>query len=108
MAIIEPTELPGTIGFAFGRSAPDVSVSFEEVMIMKTVIMSRYSSSPFRAVSGGAGIAQGNDRGAIDRKWQQVRAWQERQDKKFKAIEREGEHPSRKMDGSKGPLPIIH
>jgi hypothetical protein len=52
--------------------------------------------------------AQGNHRGAIDRKWQQVRAWQERQDKKFKAIEREGERPLRKMDGSKGPLPIIH
>lgn len=51
--------------------------------------------------------AQGNHRGAIDRKWQQVRAWQERQDKKFKAIEREGERPLRKMDGSKGSWTIV-
>lgn len=45
--------------------------------------------------------ASGDDRGAIDRKWQQVRAWQERQDKKFKAIAREGERPLRTLDDAK-------
>ena len=52
--------------------------------------------------------ASGDDRGAIDRKWQQVRAWQEGQDKRFKAIERDRERPLRTLDDAKRLWRITH
>jgi len=51
--------------------------------------------------------ARGNHRSAIDRKWKQVQAWQERQNKEFKAIEREAGRSLRGMDGSKGSWTIV-
>jgi len=44
--------------------------------------------------------ARGNHRSAIDRKWKEVQAWQEQQNKKFRAIEREAERSMRQMNGS--------
>jgi hypothetical protein len=46
--------------------------------------------------------AKANHRGAIDRKWKQVQAWQQRQDKEFKAVEKAAERSPRERDGSKG------
>ncbi len=51
--------------------------------------------------------ARGNHRSAIDRKWKEVQAWQERQNKKFKAIEREAERSMREMNGSKSQWYIV-
>ena len=51
--------------------------------------------------------ARGNHRSAIDRKWKQVQAWQEQQNKKFRAIEREAERSIRGMDDSKGSWSFV-
>jgi hypothetical protein len=51
--------------------------------------------------------ARGNHRSAIDRKWKEVQAWQEQQNKKFRAIEREAERSIRHMNGSKSQWYIV-
>ena len=51
--------------------------------------------------------ARGNHRSAIDRKWKEVQAWQEQQNKKFRAIEREAERSMRQMNGSKSQWHIV-
>jgi len=51
--------------------------------------------------------ARGNHRFAIDQKWKQVEDSQERQDKEFKAIEREAERSTRETGESKGSWSIV-
>jgi|GEM_PF-2759315 len=51
--------------------------------------------------------ARGNHRSAIDRKWKEVQAWQEQQNRKFKAIERQAERSLREMDDSKGSWFVV-
>jgi hypothetical protein len=51
--------------------------------------------------------AKANHRGAIDRKWKQVQAGQQRQDKEFKSIERQAERGLREMDGPKNSRSVV-
>lgn len=51
--------------------------------------------------------AKANHRNAIDRKWKEVQAWQEQQDRKFRAIEREAERSMRQLNGSDSQWYIV-
>lgn len=51
--------------------------------------------------------ARGNHRSAIDRQWKKVQAWQMKQDREFKAIQRESERMLKEMDGPKGSRPVM-
>ncbi|MEW6136913.1 MAG: hypothetical protein AB1733_01685 [Thermodesulfobacteriota bacterium] len=53
-------------------------------LIIALTLMTFLASTPLALARGGA-----NYRSAIDRKWNEVQAWQKRQDARFKAIERE-------------------
>jgi hypothetical protein len=53
-------------------------------------------------------LARGNHRFAIDQQWKRVQAWQEKQDKRFKAIEVQADGLIRKIPGKTGPEGLNH